>query len=205
EGFDWSDRTVADLDLAIHSAVDTAASGLRIVGQLSERVLTARARATEPELNLASELRLDWSTALPQFQADLRIDRLDLQALQLASDPFLMAGQLALTAEGTGLDTLHGWVRLDQWNLRYADRLERIDSLLLTVDLDRGENDLRVQSDFLDGSCRGNFSIPRTVEILPALFYRAAQLDYPDTLVGATDDRFTMALHLHRPEVLTLG
>ena len=205
EGFDWSDRTVVDLDLAIHSAVDTATQGLRIAGQVSERILTARARATEPELALASELRLDWSTALPQLRADLQIDRLDLQALRLASEPFLMAGQLALTAEGTGLDTLRGRVRLDQWNLRYADRLERIDSLLLTVDLDRGKNDLRVQSDFLDGAWRGDFSIPRTVEILPALFYRAAQLDYPDTLVGATDDRFALSLHLHRPEVLTLG
>ncbi|MCG8326803.1 MAG: translocation/assembly module TamB [Chitinophagales bacterium] len=205
EGFDLSEKTYANLSLNVKSADDTTAAGLLIEGKLAQQVLTAHASASEPEIGLNSELSLDLSKALPKLFFDLQLDQLDLQALHISEQPFSLNGKLFLEAEGMNFDTFSGTLLMDSFNIHFAEKSERIDSLLLTAELNNRENTIQISSDFLEATLDGKFSISEIDKSLKQMVFSPWRPNYPDSLLGNTDEYFDFDFQLHRPEILTMG
>lgn len=202
---DFSKNAFADLLLSIKSTKNSSMAGLLVQGKLDKQKLTAKAIAGEKEINLTSTFSLDYTKPIPVWDLDLALIHLNLEELKMTTAPSAMNGTLQAHAEGMNLDTLSGKILLSNFDIKYEDKYEQIDSLQCIVDLDNGKNSLEITSDFFDSSLKGNFQYPRILALGEQWFDSFLAADAPDSLIGKTSDHFDFDFSLHRPEILSIG
>lgn len=203
-GYNLAEESKAELFMQIRKAEDVGVKGLIIEGILDDQYLYAIARSNEPELQLHSELALDYSESIPETELLVQLDKIDFQKLRLTDSLIQVSGSMNMQLNGYTMDTLFGGAKIKNLVLQYNEKSERVDSIATHINFDNGNNYLDVSSDLFNAELKGSFEYPRVVQ---ALQQRILSFwpDYPDTLVGQTSDQFNFQLGLHRPEVLTIG
>ena len=205
QGIQLSDQVFSDFMVTIKSAADTTMKGLTIEGRLDQQILSASAFANETEIKVAADFELDYTKTNPEWNVDLFLEQLDLQALQYSDIPFLVNGRLNAKVIGYTLDSLNGKVTMSDWGILYNEKTAQMDSLLLTADLNTEISQVKINSDFFNAAISGNVQFPEVTEALQQQIFSYWQPGYPDSLIGKTDDYFDFEFSLFRPELLTIG
>lgn len=204
-GFDPYNDMDADLRLQVRKAGESAAKGLIVDGKLEQEKLTATAIAKEEEINLESDLSVDFTTAVPKIKYDLELAKLDLQALGLSQVPFNVRTEMYANIEGYTLDTLSGIVKFRNLDVLYDSTYQQIDSIEIAANLDNGNNLVDVTSDVFDAHLEGYFKYPEIVEIGENFGQNYYKVAAKDTILNREKANFNFVFDLHRPELLTSG
>lgn len=204
-GFDPYNDMNADLRLQVRKAGENVEKGLIIEGKLEQEKLMATATAKEEEINLDSDLVVDFTKKTPEIKYNLELAKLDLQALGLSEKPFVIRTEMNADIQGYTLDTLAGVVKFRNLDVLFDSTYQQIDSLEIAANLDNGNNLLDVTSDVFDAHLEGYFKYPEIVEIGEKFFNNYYQSVTKDSILLRKKATFDFVLDLHRPELLTSG
>jgi len=180
-------------------------------GVFKENIFDGKLEIKDPNIDFTFDGTLNMKDSIPQFlfQADLR--RLDLGALNLLDQDWVLSGKVErMSLRARSINDLTGSVMLRDFRiLQDGQYVHRIDSFgLISLINERGENRLNIVSDIANGYLQGRFQLAKVFPHLAQLFGRyhpefaeKLGLKPPDSMV--LTDRYEMELQIEDTRALT--
>lgn len=178
--------------------------GLIVDGVIDRLSFLGDIKIEEKELNFLANAFLDFNASQPLIETDLKINHLNLQALQLTEVSSEWSGTIAANVKGLSLDSLNAEIKIDDLTITYDTLRNAIDSLILTADLDKGNNEIYLESDVAMGHLMGQFEFSQVSEHLQQLISNYFSLEKVDAL-AQYNDNCNFYIEFLRPEILTMG
>ena len=118
---------------------------------------------------------LDWSGQFPHYTLDGKIEKANLQALQLSTAPLILKGQIAADASGQTMNSLDGAIRFFNATVLHGEELLPLDSLSITATPVKNGRRIEVNSNEFQGWLEGQFDFAT----LPFVFQKVLHTHYP--------------------------
>lgn len=145
------------------NVVDVAGYNYRDInlnGNFIKRLFSGTASVNDPNLKLSSIAgSVDFSEKQPGFRLDAALDYANLKPLQLTQDAFKLGGNFSLAFNGNTIDNFLGTARVTNAILEHEGVPLSFDSLVLQSQVRDGKKYLSVQSNELDATLAGKFTI----------------------------------------------
>lgn len=150
---------------------------LFVSGRIDRRHFTGRIEALDPAARFQFDsIDVNLNDSIPRFFVRGLIDTLNLQEIKLSKEPIALHTRIDGAWSGNHLDNFTGSVQLLESRIQRWKTQFRLDSIDLTASNKRGERYLRLFSEVLELTVRGNYSIQR----LPIALAEYARQKYPD-------------------------
>lgn len=153
-------RVEPGLQLAIDATVDEAGrdSLLLLQALVEENTYSGEFYVNHPDFAAegAGLYSLGPDSVATAF-ADLRLDRVDLERWDITEVPLFLSGELRFDATGLDPYGLDATLLLDDVLLRGNNGSSFVDSLLVVAKMQNRVNDVRIESDVLEGQLTGTF------------------------------------------------
>lgn len=148
------DGTINRLDAMGYSyntiKVDLAANNGDVGGHI---------RSVDPNIRFNMDLRADFREQYPKAHAELMIDSINLQNLNLMEDNFRYHGKIVADFKTADLDFLNGKIDIIQSAIAYNDNRYILDTISLIALADTSRNSLLLHSDFLRAHLVGKYKL----------------------------------------------
>lgn len=138
-------------------------------GVLQQQVFTGDVSINDPNLMFTASGKVNLAERQKAFNMVADLERVNLQALQLTQEPFLISAQANLNFKGLRLDDFEGTARLDSASVRYNGNSLSLDSILVSSEISAGQRSLDLYSNLLDLKVDGNFNYTTLIEDLKTL------------------------------------
>lgn len=151
-------------------------NNVRLKGKLDKRLFEGEASIHDPEISMALNGLLDFNQEVPVFDLEADVANANLQKLNLTRDDIRFSGLARLNMSGDNIDNFLGRAEIVNASLTRNNNPLPFDSLVISSSLNDGLKTIRVQSNELDGSVTGQFSIldlPDAVRLFLNKYYPA--------------------------------
>ena len=161
-------------------------SNIAVEGSYGDSIWDGSVSVRDPAIVMDLLGRFDLEKSMPEFDFTLNLSRADLQRLNLIRSDTLFNASALLTASfrGNRTDNVVGEVRLINSTLNNTVGELSIYDFLISAMQEKGENVLRLRSDFADAEIRGRYNL----EAVPATVKRILADLYPSRYSTAVNE-----------------
>jgi autotransporter translocation and assembly factor TamB len=163
-------------------------------GTFQKGAFAGEVRMNDPNLNVTSNINIDFNGAQPRFIVLGDVAKADLRALNITKDKFELAGLFDLDFTGTNIDNFIGYAKLINATLLHDSTRLAFDSLSIATDVFAGNKLLTVKSNELDAYVTGQYNIldlPMSIQSYLHNYF-PSYIDPPSRI--PKDQRFTIDL-----------
>ena len=128
-------------------------------GSFAKKVFEGEVKIDDPNLDFTSNIIVDFKGDVPSITMLGDVVKADLMALQLSKKQLELAGLFDLNFAGTNIDNFIGSAKLINASLLHDSTRLSFDSLALQSDFVNGQKVLSVQSNEMDVTVAGKYSI----------------------------------------------
>ncbi len=151
-------------------------SNIAVEGSYGDSIWDGSVAVRDPAMVMDLMGRFDLEKSMPEFDFTMNLSRADLHRLNLISSDTLFKASALLTASfrGSKADNIVGEIRLINSTLNNSNGQLSIYDFLISSLQEKGENVLKLRSDFADAEVRGRYTfdaIPATVKMVLAELY----------------------------------
>ena len=162
-------------------------------GNFRNRVFNGAVSIDDPNIKItALNGKIDLSTAIPVFNFDANVSKLNLKNIQVTNDDLSLTGRFNLHFSGDNIDNFLGSAKI--YNASLLDNGQKLsfDSLAISSYIFAGKKYLSVQSNELDANVAGNFKIMELPEACQLLLnrYYPAYIHKPSGIIHSQDFTF---------------
>lgn len=208
-GFDPKKNLLANYRIVIKPNNDIYdwEEGLIIEGKVDRQYVTSNISINERQFKAKGASVANFNLPNEKFEMDLDLQELDFYQLRLTALPFNLKGILDIESTGSSLKSLEGEIRAQDWQVRYDSLTEKMDSLVLTADLDTAMNKIAIKSDVIYGNLDGKFNFSKIGAQLQQqmMSYFDPNTEKQDTLSLEENAYFNFLLEIDDPSILTMG
>ncbi|HVF81406.1 MAG TPA: translocation/assembly module TamB domain-containing protein [Flavisolibacter sp.] len=174
--FDWNKINV-DIDGVIHRIQwdHYTYQNIKGKGAISRQLFNGDFTINDPNADLHLNGLIDFSKALPVFDATAQIRTANLKALQLTKEDIKLQGDFNLNLQGNSLTNLMGTARISNAELVANGQKLSFDYLNVASYYINNERSLSLSSNEFDGKITGNFDLAT----LPSAFRLFLSRYYP--------------------------
>ncbi len=181
---------------------------IRLAGGFFEQRLSGNLQVIDPRLNLDFDGYADLSGDKPLFNFTANIKQANLNRLNLVNSDSSMLFSTAIIADLNDYkpDSLTGTIAFSNTTLHINRSAYHMNNLRLSaVPLESGSRNLILNSDFIDGTLSGSFSVNTLGSSLLAYFYRwfPALQTRPAPPSASVQPQFVFGLHLKNTQDLS--
>ncbi len=152
------------------------------------------------DTSLKADLEFEYykQDSVDHVEANINIDEIELEGLQLLDEYFKGSGNIKFTAERYSEEEYYGNINVDNLLLDRSDKSYLIQNIAFKSKVNREGTDFYFNSDILDASLTGNTKL---VELDSALLdHIDLYLTLPDSILSAKDFIFDFDLEMKRPD-----
>ena len=155
--------TLQDAKLKLDATIDQVQlldynyRNIKANGTLRQQTFVGQVSVKDPNLTFAADGEVNLAQGRRAFNMAADVDRINLQALHLTTEPLLISGKADLNIEGLRLDTFRGTASLDSASVTYNGNQLALDSVLIQSEVAAGERSLYLTSDLLALRVNGDF------------------------------------------------
>jgi hypothetical protein len=174
--FDWNKMSL-NIDGLVHRIRyrDYTYQNIRGKGIVSKQQLNGKFTVNDPNADLEINGLVDFSKAVPVFDATAQIRRANLKALQLTTEDIQLKGDFNLNIQGNSLSNLMGTARISNAEMLANGNRLSFDFLNVASYYINNVRQLTVSSNELDGRITGQFDLTT----LPSAFRHFLNRYYP--------------------------
>ncbi len=174
--FDWNKITL-NIDGIIHRIKwdNYTYQNIKGKGTIGSQQFNGDFTINDPNADLHLNGLIDFSKALPVFDATAQIRKANLKALQLTAEDIRLKGDFNLNLQGNNLSNLMGTARISNAELLANGQKLSFDFLNVASYYINNERNLNVNSNEFDGKITGNFDLAT----LPSAFRHFLSRYYP--------------------------
>ncbi len=137
-------------------------SNVNFKGELNKQLLDGLLTISDPNAQLDFQGKIDFTDKIPVYDFTSDIQKLDLYQLKLVKTPFAFAGRLDFNLKGRTVDELTGTVNINEMHIEKDTNSIVLHELsLLSTDLNSNTKTLQVQSDWINGTLDGSYSLAK--------------------------------------------
>tara|TARA_R110002050_G_scaffold234801_1_gene370703 strand:+ start:7034 stop:12019 length:4986 start_codon:yes stop_codon:yes gene_type:complete len=153
------DASIKDFEYANYQYSD-----LIINGKMQDEAFSGNFEMNDSNLvfDFSGKAKLD--SIMPEFDFLFNLEGIDLQHLGIFEEDYRASGKLVANFTGINLENLNGKISLTELFIIHQENQYRLDSLVLTSDIDSGKTAISLQSDLLDANFNGNIYLPDLAE-----------------------------------------
>lgn len=205
------------MKLKLNGAMDTFFykgynyQNLNMKGAIQDKIFDGKLSINDPNVDFDFDGAVNFQDTIPQLDFGANVRRLDLGALNLLDQDWIVSGKIAeIKLNAHNWNDLSGTVQLrNLLILQDHEYYHRIDSIRLkTATNKNGDSRFSIQSSIADASMNGHFKInsvfPHLVQMFATYhpeFARRLHLTMPDSLIQT--DVFQLDIHLKDSKTLT--
>ncbi|RDV16421.1 hypothetical protein DXT99_04265 [Pontibacter diazotrophicus] len=155
--------TLQDANLKVNATINQVQlleynyQNLTANGTLRNQTFVGQVAINDPNLILRADGEVNLASGRRAFNMLADLERVDLQALNLSSEPLVISANANLDFQGLSLDTFEGTARFDSAQIVYKDNQLALDSVLIQSEITEGTRSLFLNSDLLALLVIGNF------------------------------------------------
>lgn len=142
---------------------------LRADGVLSRQVFTGEVSIDDPNLQFSANGEVNLAAQRKAFNMVANLARVDLQALNLSEEPFVVSAKANLNFKGLRLDDFEGTALFDSASVSYRGNTLPLDTILIASEITPEQRSLDLSTDLLDLRVNGNFDYTTLVADLKSL------------------------------------
>ncbi len=174
--FDWN-KINLDVDGIVHHIRwdNYTYQNIKGKGTISKQLFNGDFTINDPNADLHLNGLIDFSKALPLFDATAEIRKANLKALQLTTEDIKLKGDFNLNLQGNSLSNLIGTARISNAELLANGQKLSFDFLNVASYYINNERSLNVSTNEFDGKITGNFDLAT----LPSAFRLFLTRYYP--------------------------
>jgi hypothetical protein len=161
-------------------------------GTLRKQIFTGAVSINDPNLIFTADGEVDFARNRQAFNLLADLERVDLQALNLTTEPLVIRGQANLDFQGLSLDAFEGTASFDSAYVTYQGNELEIDSVLIQSEIADGNRSLYMTSDLLALRVNGDFNYTTLINDLKTLV-QEYQLNFE------SNDAATAAYYRRKP------
>jgi hypothetical protein len=181
-------------------------SNIAVEGSYGDSIWNGSVAVRDPAMVMDVMGRFDLEKSMPEFDFTMNLTRADLHRLNLIRSDTLFNASALLTASfrGNKTDNIVGEIRLINSTLNNSNGKLSIYDFLVSSLQNKGENVLKLRSDFADAEVRGRY----TFEAIPATVKRMLAELYPSRYPAALKEQeipeadFTLAATIRKIDKL---
>ena len=133
---------------------------INIDGTFNKKSFIGEMGISDGNIDFVFDGEMNFNGDLPKFDLTSTIDRLDLKALNLSKETYIIDTRLNLNFTGDDLDNIVGQARIDDLNIKTDNEFFYIDSLVLNSKIDNnGSRKMSLKSEVLTASLDGKYNI----------------------------------------------
>ncbi|MEL6867515.1 MAG: translocation/assembly module TamB domain-containing protein, partial [Bacteroidota bacterium] len=170
---------------------------LAMDGRINENLFDGDLNFKDDNIDFVFDGAIDYSDSIPEFNFKANIARLDLQALNIIKQNYVLAGELNLQLRDRNISRIQGSALLNNFTLVKNDSLQyEVDTLELSSVLLANDNRvLKLHSEIFDASIQGQYDIQQLPEAILQFFERnypefAERLDWKSKQKDIEDNQF---------------
>ncbi|GAA4428150.1 translocation/assembly module TamB domain-containing protein [Pontibacter saemangeumensis] len=155
--------TLQDANLKLNATIkqvqllDYNYQNIKANGTLRRQVFVGQVAIRDPNLVFSADGEVNLADGKRAFNMLADLERVDLQALKLTSEPIVISGKANLDFEGLRLDTFEGTASFDSALVMFEGKELAIDSLLIRSEVAADNRSLYLTSNLLALQVNGNF------------------------------------------------
>ncbi|MCJ8166433.1 translocation/assembly module TamB [Pontibacter sp. E15-1] len=156
--------TLKDANLKLDATIkqvqllDYNYQNIKANGTLREQNFIGKVAIADPNLIFEADGEVNLAEGRRAFNMAANLERVDLQALKLTTEAFVISGKANFDFEGLRLDTFRGSASFDSALVVYQGKELAIDSLLIRSEITPESRSLYLTSDLLALRASGNFA-----------------------------------------------
>ena len=174
-------------------------------GGATDKRFSGALRSTDDRAAVVARASIDFGAAKPLLETDITLNCLDVRAFGWSNRPTTVCMHIQSRSEGLSLDTMAANITIQNIDLQYDTVHVRPGDLALAIQLDRGNNKIQIESDWLQGEIKGHFvpaDLSTTIANIAEQYFVVDRTGYVPR-VGA--DSLSVELRLLRTDVFTTG
>ncbi|WP_161891128.1 translocation/assembly module TamB domain-containing protein [Pontibacter russatus] len=203
--------TLRDANLKLDATVqqvqllDYNYRNIKANGTLRHQTFTGEIAINDPNLIFSADGEVNLADGKRAFNMVADLNRVNLQALKLTTEPVVVSGKANFDFEGLRLDTFEGTASFDSALVAYNGETLAIDSLLIQSEVGAENRSLYLNSNLLALRVNGNFDYTTLISDLEALVQEyklnfesnpAATAAYYSRKPGAAEDEYAVSYEL---------
>jgi hypothetical protein len=212
-----SGLTMANIKAKVKGVIDTFYykgynyRKVEMNGAFQEKVFDGKLSVKDPNIDFVFDGNIDFKDTIPQMAFSADVGRLDLGALHLMNEDWIVSGKLSrISLSAHNWNDLNGTVSMRDFQiLQDHEVIHRIDSVQLSSFTDAlGNTRFNVKSSIMDGYLKGRFQLTQVVHNLMQGFSRfhpdfAKLLKLAPYDSVALTDKYQMEVHIKDTKTLT--
>ncbi|MFD2512427.1 translocation/assembly module TamB domain-containing protein [Pontibacter locisalis] len=169
-GFTLQDANVK-LDATVNQVqlLDYNYQNIKADGTLKGQTFVGKVSVNDPNLVFMADGEVDLARDQQAFNMVADLQRVDLQALNLSTEPLLVRANASLNFKGLRLDAFEGTALLDSAYISYKGKEISLDTIAIDSKITEGQRSLELNSDLLALNVDGNFDYSILIEDLKTL------------------------------------
>ncbi|WP_439882446.1 translocation/assembly module TamB domain-containing protein [Pontibacter sp. MBLB2868] len=169
-GFTLQDANVK-LDATINQVqlLDYNYQNITANGTLKGQTFVGKVSVNDPNLVFSANGEVDLAKEQQAFNMVANLQKVDLQALKLTTEPFLIRANANLNFKGLQLDAFEGTALLDSAYISYRGKEITLDTISVNSEIASGQRSLQLNSDLLALNVNGNFDYSTLIADLTTL------------------------------------
>ncbi|MES2429325.1 MAG: translocation/assembly module TamB domain-containing protein [Bacteroidota bacterium] len=169
---------------------------ISVKGDFGKKIFNGFASIDDPNLKLENlQGTIDLSQKIPQINFDVYVEKADLKNLRFTKGSFDITGHFNLNFSGNNIDNFLGRASISNASLKHNGTPLSFDSLTLRSEIIDNKKQLTLQSNEVDASITGDFSIlelPNAFQLFLNNYY-PAYIKKPRAVVKKED--FVFSIH----------
>lgn len=165
-----------------------------VAGKLDKGNYEAEVQSTDPNLQVSVQLSGALSDGMPTASGDMKIDRVDLQALGLTTSPLVLKGLFQVNLVNTKPHQLEGDVFITGLQFADAKNIYALDSISILAHAAGDTQLIQLKSPFGQASATGNYDYTSIFTLAQQIVQHHLQAPGKDSLLAKTPAPQTMDL-----------
>ncbi len=167
-----------------------------LAGKVKQQSFEGTLKATDPNLQLDSQLAADFNRTTPVYSAKIDLEKLDLKALQLSASSIEVATKAEIAGEGIDLQQIQAKLHLD--SLEIYQEAERLPLNYVHVDAlrDSSHAEVTLASNIIQARAQGDFPLSEAPVIHMQRLFNQYFPYFEDTTRQLPPVNFDLDIHL---------
>ncbi|MFD2998852.1 translocation/assembly module TamB domain-containing protein [Pontibacter toksunensis] len=208
--------TLKDANVKVNATVNQVQlsgynyQNLKANGVLRNQIFVGQVDINDPNLIFSADGEVNLASGRKAFNMAADLERVDLQALNLSKEPFIVSAKANLDFQGLSLDSFEGTASFDSANIAYKGNQVALDSVLIQSEITPANRSLLLNSDLLAMRVEGNFDYTTLIEDLKIMVQEyklnfesndAATTAYYNRKAANADAEYALAYTINLKEV----
>jgi len=167
---------------------------IKLIGEIAHQDLQLNASIKDQHLQLGLDAIANFKYSYPAIKFTLDIDSLHLQQLHLSGSDLRLRGKIDADLASTNPDSLLGTIYASQLQITSEGKQHQMDSLIITALILDNQKEIRLQSDLLTASLKGQYYLTDMGNALKIHFNKYIQTGDSVQLLTTRPQDFTFEL-----------